>query len=579
MSTDLLEGLAIGDRYRLTTRVGSGGMATVYRGEHVALQKAVAIKVLSAELASDPDMAKRFEREAALAARLDHPHCVAVTDFGRLPTTGQPYLVMDLVDGEPLDVVLRRGRLEHRRAVELMRQILRGLARAHDLGVVHRDLKPSNILVAHLAERDHARLIDFGIAKTWDGSKAGPRVETQAGMVFGTPDFIAPERLAGKSDTDPRSDLYAATVVFYEMLTNRRPFEDPDPVATARKALTQQALPPSVILKEREPDATLPEAIDALVMRGLNKDPDQRFASARAYLSELDTLGPRPTGAYAALTPATRAVGGAVPPPGAAASGMIESSAPVRGAPETSLTSLAARSVAGAGPGEAPRGVLTEAMAGMGAPAAAGAHAAPAPDDLDLPPRQKPPVWVWVGGVVLLVILIGVVISSVSKKDGKGGPADTPLAGGGVTQPLQGDVAAAKSGNGEIADLIAAAGSGKSVGERAKAADRLVVLGYNDKVPWRQKLELDLVQTGTCEGRRDVVRELARRKDKKSIPALEAARARAANGCLRTDAAQAIVELGGTVEDDAAASTRPGEGEPPPRRRRTTDEPSGGGHF
>src|SRR5687768_9661107 len=186
---DPLIGATVGERYRLVEQIGEGGMATVYRAEHQLLRKAVAVKVLHAELSTDETMAARFEGEAIAAARLEHPNVVSITDFGRTPD-GRMFLVMEHLEGTPLsDIIETGGPVRWPRAVEIMRQTLRGLAHAHDMGVVHRDLKPSNIMVITLPGREVAKIIDFGIAKIVSGTMAGPRVETQAGIIFGTADF------------------------------------------------------------------------------------------------------------------------------------------------------------------------------------------------------------------------------------------------------------------------------------------------------------------------------------------------------------------------------------------------------
>lgn len=291
---DPLIGTVIGDRYRLIERIGIGGMATVYRAEHELLRKSVAVKLLLPELVGEGDMAARFEREAVAAARLDHPNVVSITDFGRT-TDGQMFLVMEFLEGVPLDELIDTGgRLPWERAVEITRQILRGLAHAHDVGVVHRDLKPSNIMVtSHPGGREVAKIIDFGIAKIVGGSPIGPHVETQSGIVFGTADFLAPERLLGRGDSDPRSDLYSAGVALYEMLVGERPFHDPDPYLVVKRAIGEAPSAPST----HAPD--VPSALDAIVLRALAKEPEQRFASARDMLSALDPLVRR--GSSAAL--------------------------------------------------------------------------------------------------------------------------------------------------------------------------------------------------------------------------------------------------------------------------------------
>jgi hypothetical protein len=307
---DQLIGTVVGDRYRIVERLGTGGMAVVYRGEHQLLRKGVAVKVLLPEVAVDAEMAKRFEAEAVAAAKLDHPNCVAISDFGKT-AGGQLYLVMELIDGRPLSTVVGGGeRIEWQRAVDIARQILRGLARAHELGVVHRDLKPSNImLVSRNGGWEIAKIIDFGIAKIIGESAVGPRVETKAGTVFGTADFIAPERLLGKSGDDARSDLYAVGVMLYEMVTGTRPFTAEDALTIVRKAITEPTPPPSQVA----PDVKLPSKLEAAIMTALAKEPEHRFQSARDFLAALDaeelrtTANPVVAAASAALADAHQA--------------------------------------------------------------------------------------------------------------------------------------------------------------------------------------------------------------------------------------------------------------------------------
>ncbi|HKA86696.1 MAG TPA: serine/threonine-protein kinase [Haliangiales bacterium] len=284
-ANDPLIGEVIGDRYRVLDRIGAGGMAAVYRCEHMLLRKPVAIKVLHHDLDKDPQVAPRFEREAIAAARLDHPNCVSITDFGRMPD-GRMYLVMEFLDGTTLSHIDHP--IEWPRAVELTRQILRGLAHAHETGIVHRDLKPGNVMVVRHGDREVAKIIDFGIAKIVEGA-AGPHVETQAGIVFGTADFIAPERLVGQGNEDPRSDLYAVGVILYELLTGVRPFHTDDPYETVKRALSETARPPSTFV------AGIPVALDVAVLRSLEKNPDRRYASAYEFLKALDPLVKRVT--------------------------------------------------------------------------------------------------------------------------------------------------------------------------------------------------------------------------------------------------------------------------------------------
>ena len=298
-------GQTIADRYELLEEIGAGGMATVWKAEHKALRKPVAIKLLHPELADDAQFVARFEQEARLAAQLDHSNCVVTTDFGR--EGKQFYLVMEYIAGVPLSTLLEPGRLPWPRAVELTRQILRGLGKAHEAGIVHRDLKPTNILIQTLpGGRDHVKIIDFGIAKMFAGTPLGPRVETEAGLVFGTADFLAPERLSGQSDADPRADLYSVAVLLYEMVTGTRPFTADDPIGVVRRALTEAPPPPT----RHAPD--LPVPLEAAILRGLEKRPESRYPAAREFLAALDLLAPKRIGpevlAVPPITPVTSPV-------------------------------------------------------------------------------------------------------------------------------------------------------------------------------------------------------------------------------------------------------------------------------
>jgi serine/threonine-protein kinase len=307
-------GQSIADRYELVEQIGAGGMATVWKAEHKALRKAVAIKILHPELTSDPQFVARFEQEARLAAQLDHANCVATTDFGKTDD-GLLYLVMELIVGVPLSELCGDGKkLPPGQAVELARQILRGLAKAHDAGIVHRDLKPSNVMVQrHPGGRDHVKVIDFGIAKMFAGTTLGPRVQTEAGLVFGTADFLAPERLSGQ-EADPRADLYSVAVLLYEMVTGRRPFEGEDPITIVRRALTEEPLPPV----RSAPDIPLP--LNDLIVKGLAKRPDDRWPNAREMLATLDPLAPKKLGPD--VVPVT------VPPPPRSQTGMTTKALP-----------------------------------------------------------------------------------------------------------------------------------------------------------------------------------------------------------------------------------------------------------
>ena len=298
---DPLAGSVVGERYRLIERIGEGGMGAVYRGEHTLMKKVVAVKLLHPELGRLDEVAKRFEREAQSASRLSHENIIQVTDFGRTPS-GQLFLVMELLRGESLAELLARERaLPPARAVAIARQILLALDHAHAQGVVHRDLKPANIMLVSrtsmmpvagtnpLSPNDRVKILDFGIAKMSDpasdadaatgATRATPL--TEAGVVFGTPEYMSPEQATGES-ADGRADLYACGVILFEMLAGRRPFESESRVGLLAMHLT--AAPPP--LRRFAPEA--PAALEAVVLRALEKRREQRFATAAELLAALD---------------------------------------------------------------------------------------------------------------------------------------------------------------------------------------------------------------------------------------------------------------------------------------------------
>jgi tRNA A-37 threonylcarbamoyl transferase component Bud32/cytochrome c-type biogenesis protein CcmH/NrfG len=282
---DPMVGTLIGERYRLLARIGEGGMGAVYRAEHVLMKKVVACKLLHAELGNVDDPARRFEREAQSASRLNHPNIIGVTDFGRA-ANGELFLVMEYVPGVSLATVLERGRLPWEQAVAITRQILDGLSHAHEQGVIHRDLKPANIMLATYPDSRGAevvKILDFGIAKLLSPTASeSEQPLTRGAMVFGTPSYMSPEQ-ATAQDADLRSDLYSCGVMLFEMLTGRKPFVADDLIKVMAMQVTQA--PPR--LSTVAPEAEVPAALEAVVMRALEKDRARRFASATEFLQAL----------------------------------------------------------------------------------------------------------------------------------------------------------------------------------------------------------------------------------------------------------------------------------------------------
>jgi eukaryotic-like serine/threonine-protein kinase len=266
---EVVEGSVIDARYRLLHRIGSGGMADVWLAADAHLQRRVAIKVLQQRFAQDREFVERFRREAEAAAGLQHPNIVAVFDRGE--AEGTYYIAMQLLEGRSLKSLIDAG-LNPPQAVALVRQILEAAGFAHRHGVVHRDLKPQNVIVDADGK---ATVTDFGIAR------AGASEITQAGSVMGTPHYLSPEQAQGL-EVSAVSDLYSIGVILYEALTGRVPFEADSAVAIAMKQVSHTPQRPSSLNPNISP------ALDAVVMRALEKDPGQRFQSAEAFIAALD---------------------------------------------------------------------------------------------------------------------------------------------------------------------------------------------------------------------------------------------------------------------------------------------------
>ena len=266
-------GERIADRYELEKLVGSGGMSSVYRAHDQLLDRKVALKILHSHYNEDEEYVERFRREARAVARLSHPNIVTVIDRGE--EDGRQFIVFEYVSGENLkELVDRNGALPVRRALELALQIARGLAFAHDQGLVHRDVKPQNVLLNGEGE---AKVTDFGIARSLDVEQG----MTQTGTVLGTSNYIAPEQASGRP-VDAHTDVYSLGVVLHELLTGEVPFPGDNFVAVAMKHINE---PPPDLLEKR-PD--VPLRVAAIVDRALQKDPADRFPSMHAFAAELD---------------------------------------------------------------------------------------------------------------------------------------------------------------------------------------------------------------------------------------------------------------------------------------------------
>jgi serine/threonine protein kinase len=286
-------GTVIDGRYRLDALLGKGGMGVVYRGEHVAIRRAVAVKLLHPTLAAMPELRSRFEREAIAIGRIDHPNCVDVSDFGKLED-GSLFLVMELLDGRSLgDLMDADAPIAPHRALAILRHVLRGLGHAHAAGIVHRDVKPENVyLVPKDGDPDFAKILDFGIAKVIGGGEIDDGVKlTQAGVAFGTPIYMSPEQAIG-NPLDGRSDLYAASVMAYEMICGRPPFYSDDKLEILSMHTTRPPPPMSDTLAAvlGRPAPPVPAAVEQLIARGLAKRPEERYPDAAAYVAAIELL-------------------------------------------------------------------------------------------------------------------------------------------------------------------------------------------------------------------------------------------------------------------------------------------------
>jgi serine/threonine-protein kinase len=310
---DPLIGQVLAASYEVIGVIGEGGMGRVYKARHMRLKnKGFAVKVLHQELARQPEVVTRFQREAEAASGLAHPNVVAVHDVNTTPD-GLPYMVAELLEGESFGEYLDRvGKLRVHDAVHIVRQICAALSAAHARGIVHRDVKPENVFLsgdASLIDQLGVKVLDFGISKVAD---AGGESLTKTGVVMGTPDYMPPEQARGDR-VDSRADIYATGAILYRALTGRKPFEELDPMATLTAVLVQEPARPTSI------DPELPLALELVIQRAMAKSPADRYATMEeldrdlaafdgdiARLSTAPTLAPPPTLPRAAKTLLTR---------------------------------------------------------------------------------------------------------------------------------------------------------------------------------------------------------------------------------------------------------------------------------
>ena len=360
-----LVGTVLGGSYRITRLIGQGGMGAVYEGVQVRLERRVAIKLMARELSANPEAIARFRREAEVTSQLGHPHIVQVFDFGEAPG-GEPYLVMEYLEGEDLEKRIQRvGRLPPAAVSHIVRQVSSALSATHAKGIVHRDLKPANVFLLSVeGETDFVKVVDFGISKV----RSATTKLTAALAVMGTPNYLAPEQAAGRvNDIDARTDQWALACIAYELLAGRPPFVGEDVASLLYQVIHQAPAP----LREVHPG--LPGAFEGVLGRALSKTQAERFPTMTEFARAFEGAA---SGTAQLVTPAAPAGGIAV-----ARAPTMPSSPGV--APVTTFSSAAGE--AGAAPETPPvRPARRWAIAGVAAAVALGAGA------FALVPRRAP---------------------------------------------------------------------------------------------------------------------------------------------------------------------------------------------
>src|ERR1700730_15687624 len=265
-------GEAIGD-YRVIGIIGAGGMGQVFQVEHKITKRREAMKVLIADLAEDTQV-QRFKREIEVQARLNHPNIAAVHNAFRLKD--RMVLVLEFVEGQTLENLLKQGRPPLEIGIDYVRQTLQALDYAHHNGVIHRDVSPANLMVT---ENGLVKLMDFGVAKS-----LGDLRLTDGGSMIGSRYYISPEQVEGSTDPDPRSDIYSAGAILYEMVTGKRPFDYEDRFSLMVAQVEEQPRLPTLV------DPDLPAELNDIILKALAKEPSNRYSSAKDFLAALEFI-------------------------------------------------------------------------------------------------------------------------------------------------------------------------------------------------------------------------------------------------------------------------------------------------
>jgi hypothetical protein len=419
----LLETGTILGGYRVDGLLGEGGMGTVYRATQLSLERVVALKVLTGELSDDPGFRARFRREGQRQAAIDHPHIVSVYEAGETPDG--LFLAMRLVEGPTLKALLLAGEIDHRRCLQVLTQVADALDAAHAVGLIHRDVKPQNILIG---ARDHAYLADFGLTKGSDEDA----LLTEPGHFVGTIDYISPEQARGEG-ASARSDVYSLCCVLHECLTGEVPFPRPSEPSVLFAHLTVPPPTPS----DGHPE--LPGAVDAVIAKGMAKDPAARHPSAGALMLEarraFAAIGPAPGSEQTRMHPVEPPGRGAPPPAGPTGPEGVTGAAAVAPASAGAARSPT-RSLGPPAPGAAAAAPASPAGPTAAAAAAAGKPvlAAPVTGDPAAGDRRRP---AGLAALALLVVVAAVAGLLVGGSGSGNGRAPAALVNSASAGPLE----------------------------------------------------------------------------------------------------------------------------------------------
>ncbi len=529
VAIDPMIGRVIEGRYRILDKIGEGGMGSVYRAEHLKLNKQVAVKLIRAETLNHDEVLARFEREAKVTALLDHPHIVGAMDYGEL-LEGGAFLVSTLVHGQSLEAILARGPLPWGLACRLGGQIADALAMAHGLGIIHRDLKPDNLIIERQADGSaFARVLDFGLARITENSPVADdgAVLTRVGVVLGTPGYMAPEQAIG-GVVDARADLYSLGVLLWECISGRRLWPADDLESLVEMQLTQEA--PSLSGVE---GVELPAELVELVERLLARNASARARDAVEVCTRLNALA---DGAPKELSVAAGVVFPAGPPSGAREPVAVTQIA-------ESPTAAAERLLSASRSPNSPLGILAGARGEL---------------------RSRAPgrnLAIVAGAALLLVALVGglVVALTGSSDDGASSRDDEdveePAAATAKVSKRAGAGSRGASAPAELEEPIAVVIDGKRPNRLKRSIETILEHEPADEVPDYARLAAAIERASTCKEKQPVLLELEQLGDPRVLPLLrrmsklprdecgKAFKRRDCLGCLRKDLRRAIVAL------------------------------------